>query len=498
MNIKQAKEQIKNAMTAYFTKDETGAYELPAHQQRPVFLMGPPGIGKTAIMEQVASEMDVALLSYSMTHHTRQSALGLPFIVHKSYQGGAVECDVSEYTMSEIIASIYDIMEKTGKREGILFLDEINCVSETLSPVMLQFLQYKVFGRHKVPDGWIVVTAGNPPEYNNSVREFDIVTWDRLKRIDIEPDLNVWKEYARNSGVHPAVLTYLDVRSEDFYKVESTVDGKRFVTARGWEDLSRIIRLYEKRGIEVDHLLIEQYLQDKKIARDFSQYYILFNKYKSDYQVDSILSGNASAKIKARAAKAKFDERLALISLMLDMVRTMAYDTMCEHDTLKLLTSELKGMLKSGKDICEGLTSAAAAASVRLETGRSASSLSRRDARVLTRLGALYTDLSARAQDAPAGRAASVKANHGAMVTAFNERVKALKASLGNMYAFAAEVFGTGQELLIITTELTGNRDTAAFIARFGCDEYFHYNKELLLYERQDEIRRALEELGLD
>lgn len=50
MNIKQAKEQIKNAMTAYFTKDELGNYAIPIERQRPVFLIGPPGIGKTAIM----------------------------------------------------------------------------------------------------------------------------------------------------------------------------------------------------------------------------------------------------------------------------------------------------------------------------------------------------------------------------------------------------------------------------------------------------------------
>ena len=94
----------------------------------------------------------------------------------------------------------FNLMQNTGIREGILFLDEVNCVSETLAPVMLQFLQYKIFGRHKVPDGWIIVTAGNPPEYNNSVREFDIVTWDRLKRIDVEPDFDVWKEYAYKKG----------------------------------------------------------------------------------------------------------------------------------------------------------------------------------------------------------------------------------------------------------------------------------------------------------
>ena len=61
---------------------------------------------------------------------------------------------------------------------------------------MLQFLQCKTFGSHKIPEGWLIVAAGNPPEYNKSVREFDIVTLDRLKRIDIEENYNVWREYA--------------------------------------------------------------------------------------------------------------------------------------------------------------------------------------------------------------------------------------------------------------------------------------------------------------
>ncbi|MBQ3276461.1 MAG: AAA family ATPase, partial [Oscillospiraceae bacterium] len=124
MNIKQAKEQIRSAMKAYFTKDEFGNYVIPLEKQRPIFLMGPPGIGKTAVMEQIAQELGVGLVSYSMTHNTRQSALGLPFIEKRTY--GGKEYTVSEYTMSEIIASVYDMMEDTGLKEGILFLDEIN------------------------------------------------------------------------------------------------------------------------------------------------------------------------------------------------------------------------------------------------------------------------------------------------------------------------------------------------------------------------------------
>ena len=139
MNIKEAKEQIKNAVTAYFSKDEFGNYVIPIERQRPVFMIGAPGIGKTAIMEQIAQELNVGLVSYSMTHHTRQSALGLPYIKKEEYDGE--EFSVSEYTMSEIIASVYKLRKETGCREGILFLDEINCVSETLAPSMLQFLQ---------------------------------------------------------------------------------------------------------------------------------------------------------------------------------------------------------------------------------------------------------------------------------------------------------------------------------------------------------------------
>ena len=117
MNIQEAKEQIERAVKIYLMKDSHGNYRIPIERQRPVFLLGAPGIGKTAIMEQISQELDIALVSYSMTHHTRQSALGLPFIRHREYQGA--EFDVSEYTMSEIIASVYEMMEKSGKKEGI-------------------------------------------------------------------------------------------------------------------------------------------------------------------------------------------------------------------------------------------------------------------------------------------------------------------------------------------------------------------------------------------
>ena len=492
MNIKEAKEQIRYAMKAYFTKDEFGNYVVPVERQRPVFLMGPPGIGKTAIMEQIAQELDVALVSYSMTHHTRQSALGLPFIEKKVFDGE--EYQVSEYTMSEIIAAVYETMEATGKREGILFLDEINCVSETLAPSMLQFLQYKIFGRHKVPQGWIVVTAGNPPEYNKSVREFDIVTWDRLKRIDVEPDFDAWKEFAYQKGVHPAVMTYLEIRKGDFYRVESTVTGRHFVTPRGWDDLSQMMYLYEQNGLPVDEKLMGQYLQNPKVAKEFAVYYDLFNKYRSDYQVDKILAGKATAAIKKRAKAAKFDERLSLLGLLLDAVTARLRETVETEETLRTLLELLKPV-KAAPDTAAALETQIAAQRAEMENARKAGSLSREAERSRNRvLAALERQRKLAETEGFAG----VKADFDGLVSGLKQTAESAGKQLSNLFHFCEEVFQDGQELLILVTELTVSYYGARFISRYGCPEYFAHNKELLFYERQQEIITQLEEMELN
>lgn len=504
MNIKEAKTEVENAVKAYLIKDKYGRYKIDRVRQRPVLVIGAPGIGKTAIMEQISKEMGIGLISYSMTHHTRQSAIGLPYIEKKVFDGK--EYSVSEYTMSEIISSVYKYMEETGVKEGILFLDEINCVSETLSPAMLQFLQYKTFGNTPVPEGWVIVTAGNPPEFNKSVREFDVVTLDRVKKIDVEPDFEVWKEYALKKGIHTSIITYLEIKKSNFYFIESTVDGKAFVTARGWEDLSDMIYLYEQEGIKVNERLCRQYIQHKMISKDFAIYYDLYNKYRSDYKVIDILNGKYDDNVKDRALSAKFDERLTLMGLLLDAVTLSMKNVLKTEKYTAALLDVLKGVKEKCSDkesndtIMDILNNALNERKELLEKELNRGLLKRENEDIMRDIiSALEGYISALAEkgitDKKKGFAA-VKKSFDADVKAFDKSIDDTKAQLDNMFEFVENVFGRDKEMLIIVTDLTANFNSAEFIGKYGCDKYFENNEAMLFYQRQNDILKQVSALS--
>ena len=490
MNIEEAKNYIKDTVGLYLKKDEYGDYKIPVIRQRPIFLLGAPGIGKTAIMEQIADEMGIALVSYAMSHHTRQSALGLPFIKHKNY--GELAYDVSEYTMSEIIASIYETMTESGVTEGILFLDEINCVSETLAPSMLQFLQYKVFGRHSVPEGWVIVTAGNPPEYNKSVREFDVATLDRLKVIEVSADYDTWKKYAGARGVHGAIVSFLDVNRDYFYYMETTAKGRRYITARGWEDLSDIIKLYEEEGIPVKEELVEQYIRNDTVVKDFAAYYDLYNKYKNDYKIDKLLDGEISDAVVEKAAKAEFDERLSLLGMLMDICNRdmrLAIDTSDYLGELMQILRRIKETSGTGADLDSNTDTALREAIDKrqdiLKKQEKANALSKETKLRHKRIIAFLEGCMG--QDAEA-----TEVNFNKEVDGLKEAVSLTKDKLHRLFDFTDRAFADGNEMLILVTELTAGKISSRFISTYGCEDYETYHDRLMLSDRRNEIKESI------
>lgn len=479
MNILEAKNEIKRTVKTYLMKDEDGQYRIPVLAQRPILLIGPPGIGKTAIVDQVAKECGLGLVAYTMTHHTRQSAIGLPLIEKHTYEGK--EYSATEYTMSEIIESIYATMSETGKKQGILFLDEINCVSETLAPAMLSLLQRKMFGTHKVPDGWIIIGAGNPPEYNKSVRDFDIVTLDRVRKLDITQDFTVWKSYAYEYHVHPSIISYLEIKKENFYQIETTVSGKQFVTARGWEDLSYLIYALEEEGEALTEETVQEYLQFPKIARDFANYYDLYNQYKEDYQVGEIMEGRISQQTVSRMKEARFDEKLSMIGLLMGYLDGdfKAYEK--QNDLTQKLYEILQNVKAAGTRNSKEMSAC---------LQEQMDSLDEKGNGKILKVLADYQKLLAQKEDFSALRNAFSKE-----VDRLEEITARTQEHLNAAFDFLETTFGSGQEMVIFVTELNTSKPATNFIQQNGCERYYHYNELLLFHTQDQKITREIEAL---
>lgn len=496
MNIKQAKNEIKHTVQAYLKKNEAGEYQIPAIRQRPMLLMGPPGIGKTQIMEQIARELRIGLVAYTMTHHTRQSAVGLPFIKEEHFHGTAYS--VTEYTMSEIIASVHRKIRDCGQREGILFIDEINCVSETLAPAMLQFLQCKTFGNQAMPEGWLIVAAGNPPEYNKSVRDFDMVTLDRVRYMSIEADFKVWKTYAKEQHLHGAILSYLELRPKNFYRVEADVDGMQFVTARGWEDLSNLMEVYEQMQLMVDETIIGEFLHHPEVAEDAAAYFDLYRKYQDDYGIPEILSGRVKPEVYARIYAAAFDERLSVVNLLLDglggyftKAAKEQYITDAWYEFLKKYRSEVEHAA-DGVTCYEQLSARREEAIAAAKRNGGYSGSEWQGQKLLT--GLLRAHCPARQEGVTTKECfAQAKAGFLTQTEARKEAEDAAEHALLCAFDFMEQAFENGQEMVVFVTELTVNSESARFLAEHTCEPYVRYNEQLLVGTRRAELLAELE-----
>lgn len=513
MNIKEAKQEIKHTLRAYLKKDEFGGYVIPQVRQRPILLIGAPGIGKTAIMEQIAQEEGLALLSYTMTHHTRQSAVGLPFIVTKEY--GGKSRSVTEYTMSEIIAAVYDKIKETGISEGILFLDEINCVSETLAPAMLQLLQAKTFGNQKLPEGFLLVAAGNPPEYNKSVREFDVVTLDRVRYISVDTEFSVWKEYAYAANIAPVILTYLEMKKENFYRMEGLLGEKQFVTARGWQDLSELLICYEKLSIPVTEELIRQYVQHDEVARDFFLYYELYERYRSLCHIREVLEGSSAEGLCKRLEQCAFDEKISILGLLLEALNESFLAAEEAWKVQKALLPLLKSVLAACENSCTGgerdlddseyekfskVTSKTLNEyKESIQKRKSAGLISEEETllckKTAKRMEELCRTASEHAREANQPIAGKLREAFAQGEDAREELARKANKRLNRAFAFLEETWGKGQELVVFLTELSMNPHSSAFLLEYGNETYTAYNRELLLAapdaELKHEIRQA-------
>ncbi len=319
--INEAKDEMKAGIESYFVTDKAGKYIYDPVNRLPFYLFGAPGIGKTQITKQVADELGIGFVSFSVTHHTRNSIIGLPVI--SDLENGE---KYTQYSMSEVIAAVMREKEK-GFDKGILLLDEFNCASDTIMPVMLAFLQSRNIGLYCLPDDWVIVLCGNPEEYNSSAKKFSPAIMDRVRKIEIVPEDADFFEYAEKNDFNGYVVSFLKLYPHNIYRVTNVKTGAETVTMRGWENLSRTIDAYRMAGRTLTQHTVQQFIKSDKIASDFWNYYWLNINSFDDEQMRQIVNGQYEDDL-IRA----FDERDiqfadgALEVIERELIRNAAYE----------------------------------------------------------------------------------------------------------------------------------------------------------------------------
>lgn len=273
------------------------------------------------------------------------------------------------------------------------------------------------------------------------------------------------------------------------------------MTARGWNDLSRVITLFERLGKTVDLNLIEQFLQNDEIAEEFARYYALFSKYRSSYQIGGILAGERVEEVLKRAQRAAFDERLALVDLLEDELCGEMGDVVQEMTVL----TDVRDFLRSLKEHADDATFLQESFEGEVQRRRAIVGTAKRagkgelaGARLQAKELALVTELDAVRHAADDGGFEEMTRAFGARAERFQKQVAQTQERLANAFGFLDEAFGAdARETIVFVGDLTARQASMRFVSTCGSEEFYAHNSSLMSERNEQELFDRIDKSGL-
>jgi len=185
---------------------------------RPVFVWGPPGIGKSAIVEDVASHLGLPAVCLLGSQILPQDILGIPQMMDGSYR----------FAPPRILAR---------HEPYCLFLDELNGASIDVQKVFHNIISEKRIGEYKMPTGSIIIAAGNRQEDYAQVLDLSSALVNRMIHIRLKPSTQDWLQWAKKTSLHPLVIQYLTNNPTHLCALPNN-NQQPFSTPRTWNILS--------------------------------------------------------------------------------------------------------------------------------------------------------------------------------------------------------------------------------------------------------------------
>jgi hypothetical protein len=188
---------------------------------RPVLVVGQHGVGKSELLAQAAAELEIDYICRDLSLMEPTDLIGLP----------RADGAVTRYSPPSFLP-------QGGK--GLLVFEELNRCPEYMRAPCLQLLTARSLNDYTLPPGWLPVAAVNPAEAGYEVEELDAALLSRFVRVAVEPDPELWLDWARGRGIHPGVISYVGSDPAIFEEPESN--------PRAWTYVSDLLRAAEETG----------------------------------------------------------------------------------------------------------------------------------------------------------------------------------------------------------------------------------------------------------
>jgi hypothetical protein len=191
--------------------------------KRPVFLWGPPGIGKSEVVSEITEELGGFMIDLRMAQMEPTDIRGIPFF---NKDIGKMDWAPPIDLPDEELASQYPIV--------CLFLDEMNSAAPAVQAAGYQLILNRRVGKYKLPDNVVIVAAGNRESDKGVTYRMPMPLANRFLHIEMRPDFTSWQNWAVNKGIHKDVVGYLSFAKQDLYDFDSKSSSRAFATPRSW------------------------------------------------------------------------------------------------------------------------------------------------------------------------------------------------------------------------------------------------------------------------
>ena len=199
-------------------------------KQRPIFLWGPPGIGKSDIVHQIGQSMEALVIDVRLSLWEPTDIKGIPY--YAANDNKMVWAAPAELPDEET-ASKYKYV--------ILFLDEMNSAAPAVQAAAYQLILNRKVGQYKLPDNVLIVAAGNREADKGVTYRMPSPLANRFVHIELAVDLDDWFQWAVDNNIHKDVVGYLTFSKKDLYDFDPKSASRSFATPRSWSFVSELL-----------------------------------------------------------------------------------------------------------------------------------------------------------------------------------------------------------------------------------------------------------------